>query len=501
MPKSTPRKCSWKTSIRFSLSCSASRFELITSFEELQYIHLFRSHKPTGRATVGNMNWSRLTLGLRNFFIAQRSTLGLPPPSDSSSTQHAPKSGGAADKMNLSFVLPHQAIFTSADVTQVNAADDVDILTNHVSSIKPLWSSSLSYRSSSSPMPLHEQLHTRRLRPVHLCFNHAKLVPTMSTMTTPFLPALNGEIFAMPVSVPSENASILPVHRSYHHHRIHIDPPTSFCSGRSYYRLPRQQAHNQHSRGCSPGISSANQIGPADKSFDNPPTPSVRNEDLLYRLRVVPLTEGFIAIPLRNMDAQPAHRHSHHHHHQVRVDLPTSVCFEGFPYRSPQQHIRNQHGRGCSALESPLLIKSALPASSSTTLPLLSRCERTSGSRSSRPPHHPFEEHERPATPTTATTEFASASPPPFALGGFAAVHLNNKLAINAVEFARLEPPLLIKSALPASPSTTLPLLPFTARMASIASKLSPYRESSVFPRRSQARIDAEALQHTVTTK
>ncbi|KIK91186.1 hypothetical protein PAXRUDRAFT_831056 [Paxillus rubicundulus Ve08.2h10] len=46
-----------------------------------------------------------------------------------------------ADKIKLSLVLPHQAIFTSTDVVQVNisaASGDMGILANHVPSIEPL---------------------------------------------------------------------------------------------------------------------------------------------------------------------------------------------------------------------------------------------------------------------------------------------------------------------------------------------------------------------------
>ncbi|KAG9316628.1 F1 complex, delta/epsilon subunit of ATPase [Chiua virens] len=46
-----------------------------------------------------------------------------------------------ADKIKLSLVLPHQTIFTSADVVQVNisaATGDMGILANHVPSIEPL---------------------------------------------------------------------------------------------------------------------------------------------------------------------------------------------------------------------------------------------------------------------------------------------------------------------------------------------------------------------------
>ncbi|KAL4073904.1 F1 complex, delta/epsilon subunit of ATPase [Scleroderma yunnanense] len=47
----------------------------------------------------------------------------------------------AAGKINLSLVLPHQAIFTSTDVVQVNvsaATGDMGILANHVPSIEPI---------------------------------------------------------------------------------------------------------------------------------------------------------------------------------------------------------------------------------------------------------------------------------------------------------------------------------------------------------------------------
>ncbi|THH15638.1 hypothetical protein EW146_g4863 [Bondarzewia mesenterica] len=46
-----------------------------------------------------------------------------------------------SDKIKLSLVLPHQSIFTSTDVVQVNlsaATGDMGILANHVPSIEPL---------------------------------------------------------------------------------------------------------------------------------------------------------------------------------------------------------------------------------------------------------------------------------------------------------------------------------------------------------------------------
>ncbi|KIM69774.1 hypothetical protein SCLCIDRAFT_1208303 [Scleroderma citrinum Foug A] len=47
----------------------------------------------------------------------------------------------AAGKISLSLVLPHQSIFTSTDVVQVNvsaATGDMGILANHVPSIEPI---------------------------------------------------------------------------------------------------------------------------------------------------------------------------------------------------------------------------------------------------------------------------------------------------------------------------------------------------------------------------
>ncbi|KAI0744221.1 epsilon subunit of F1F0-ATP synthase N-terminal domain-containing protein [Daedaleopsis nitida] len=47
----------------------------------------------------------------------------------------------AADKISLSLVLPHQSIFSSADVVQVNlaaATGDMGILANHAPTIEPL---------------------------------------------------------------------------------------------------------------------------------------------------------------------------------------------------------------------------------------------------------------------------------------------------------------------------------------------------------------------------
>ncbi|CAK5278044.1 unnamed protein product [Mycena citricolor] len=47
----------------------------------------------------------------------------------------------ASDKIKLSLALPHQSIFSSADVVQVNicaATGDMGILANHVPSVEPL---------------------------------------------------------------------------------------------------------------------------------------------------------------------------------------------------------------------------------------------------------------------------------------------------------------------------------------------------------------------------
>ncbi|OBZ70804.1 ATP synthase subunit delta, mitochondrial [Grifola frondosa] len=67
----------------------------------------------------------------------------------SSAARRAPKAFASgrrgyaevADKIKLSLVLPHQAIFTSADVVQVNlpaATGDMGVLANHAATIEPL---------------------------------------------------------------------------------------------------------------------------------------------------------------------------------------------------------------------------------------------------------------------------------------------------------------------------------------------------------------------------
>jgi len=71
----------------------------------------------------------------------------LPDSITSSTSRHVQRTLGrrgyaeVADKIKLSLVLPHQAIFSSTDVTQVNisaATGDMGILANHVPSIEPL---------------------------------------------------------------------------------------------------------------------------------------------------------------------------------------------------------------------------------------------------------------------------------------------------------------------------------------------------------------------------
>ncbi|KZT52868.1 ATP-synthase delta-subunit [Calocera cornea HHB12733] len=49
--------------------------------------------------------------------------------------------GGPSDKIKLSMVLPHQTIFSSTEVTQVNlpaVTGDMGVLANHLSTIEPL---------------------------------------------------------------------------------------------------------------------------------------------------------------------------------------------------------------------------------------------------------------------------------------------------------------------------------------------------------------------------
>lgn len=123
-------------------------------------------------------------------------------------------------------------------------------------------------------------------------------------------------------------------------------------------------------------VASSNQIGSADKYFDNPSPPSVRSEEGLYRIQVAPPVESrrrgchsmsktamdisnrfrklfglesindhsafdetmasrpappvgdggmhimpFPPIPMESVSAQPVHRHSHHRHHRLQKAL------------------------------------------------------------------------------------------------------------------------------------------------------------------------------------
>ena len=79
---------------------------------------------------MGNLNRLHLILGLGNFFITQCSNFPHPATSFLSLTHtKICPIGNITDKMNAPLVLPHQAIFTSTDVTQVNVTeDDVDVL-------------------------------------------------------------------------------------------------------------------------------------------------------------------------------------------------------------------------------------------------------------------------------------------------------------------------------------------------------------------------------------
>ena len=88
-------------------------------------------------------------------------------------------------------------------------------------------------------------------------------------------------------------------------------------------------------------VTSSNQIGPADKYFDNPPTPSVRSEDDgVYRIQVIPsaeprrrpchsMSDSAVGIANRfrklfgfeQIEAHPAVEHHHHPHHAKLVPI------------------------------------------------------------------------------------------------------------------------------------------------------------------------------------
>ena len=220
-----------------------------------------------------------------------------------------------ADKIKLSLVLPHQAIFTSADMDWVDisaATNDMGTLANHVSSIEP-------------PRPgVVEVIECRNASEnsvVPGC--PATVHPNNELTINAVLPASPST--TLPLLSPSERTSYITFESSSHREPVAIlsrnvgachltvtptTVTTEFASTLHlccYYRSP-QQAHNQHGRGCSPGVSSANQIGPADESFDNAPTPSVRSKDGLDRIQVVPPAEEPIAIPSRNVNALQVRR-------------------------------------------------------------------------------------------------------------------------------------------------------------------------------------------------
>ena len=85
--------------------------------------------------------------------------------------------------------------------------------------------------------------------------------------------------------------------------------------------------------------------------------------------------------------------------------------------------------------------------------------------------------------PTSLLSLSPSSPPLPRCLnpGGSAAVH---PTMVNSVETAPLESPLLIKSVLPASSSTTLPLLSRCEQTSCVVLKLSPHREPVAIPSR-----------------
>ena len=159
--------------------------------------------------------------------------------------------------------------------------------------------------------------------------------------------------------------------------------------------------------------------------------------------------------------------------------------------------LKNSVVSGCFTTVHPnkLMISTILPASSLTAFPLLPFAARTTCTASKFPStkdrcrlchfkHCPYLNYTKLVLVESITTiplppvpndkpitipssshshnchppKSASTLLPPFVLEGFATVH-PNEFTINVVEAAPLESPLLIKSDLPASPSTTLPLL------------------------------------------
>ena len=349
--------------------------------------------------------------------------------------------GDVADKMNAPLVLPHQAIFTSADVTQVNVAeDDVDVL---VLSTEPAVVDTtttakfpLAFPSPfvlggfttvhSNNKPTINTVETARpesplLIKSDLPTNPSTTLPLLSrcerTSCVMFEPSPHQE----PVTIFSRNANA---------RQLTATPtiPATFAVAfhlcpfwEVHYRSPEQQAHNQHGRDCSPGVSSANQIDPADKFFDNPSTPFATRAACIASKSPYPSP---FPRPTSSSSLSPS-----------SPPLPRRLD----PGGSAAVHPTMVNSVETAPLESPLLIKSVLPASSSTTLPLLSRCERTSYITFEPSPHRePVAIPSRNAnTPPVYCRshhhhhQFATTFP---LLRGFATVHHNNMLTINTVE-------------------------------------------------------------------
>ena len=134
-------------------------------------------------------------------------------------------------------------------------------------------------------------------------------------------------------------------------------------------------------------VSSPNQIGPAGKFFDDPPTPSVRRDDGLYRIQVVPPTEARrrpchmsnSAIGMANrfrklfgleqIEARPSHSH---HSKLVPIGsiatMPPSLSDDGemhiLPITTPAENVesvgappvhRHSHHRHHRLQDAPLV--------------------------------------------------------------------------------------------------------------------------------------------------
>jgi hypothetical protein len=136
----------------------------------------------------------------------------------------------------------------------------------------------------------------------------ATVHPAINAVKTPQRTGPAGNFFDNPPTPPTRSEDGL--------YRIRVIPPfvtrTTSRQARFSRRSP-QQAHNQRCRG-KPPLGAPRRISPAGNFFDNPPTPPIRSEDGLYRIRVIPHRSSSSPVLL------------HHRHFEPSQEVHSTTC-------------------------------------------------------------------------------------------------------------------------------------------------------------------------------